>query len=512
MSRRSRDERDRAATRPLDSTFRNAVRTLVVLGVALVAMVLPGSAFGAAKGLETEITWGVDSATQSQDAAGMRDLGVSWTRLTLNWHDAEPSKGSYSSSYLSAFDNALNLTRSSGVTPIVDVYGSPQWASSTTNPDAPPQNNADFANFVHAMAARYAGRVAGWEIWNEENLGRFWGQSPNPGVYADMLKQSYSAVKSADSGAKVIFGGMSESDWPFLQKAYDAMPDLNNYFDVMAIHPYAPQSSPDLVTFTGDGHIAPDSFAGYREVRRVMLEHGADRPLYFTEMGWSTTSQQGMGVSQQQQADYTALAWKCMQMDSYVQVGFLYELRNNWWSGDADNWEDQLGLTTTGWSHKPAYDAYRGVDPNAGGCTYHDSNGDVLGPGTTLLPKQQAQAPAAAAPTTKSSAKAPTILLKVKSAPGAHSSGSSRRLKTGVRFKVFGKVLAAKGGKLVLTFQHRGKHRHWNKMFRRTLKVTATGNFSSKKMKALKKGAWRVQGQYKPTPKPAKSRFVYFKA
>ena len=44
-----------------------------------------------------------------------------------------------------------------------------------------------------------------------------------------------------------------------------------------------------------------------------------------------------------------------MQQDPYVQVAMLYELRNNFWANDADNWEDQLGLYTTGWSPKPAY-------------------------------------------------------------------------------------------------------------------------------------------------------------
>ena len=69
MGRRSRDERDRAATRPLADTIRNAGRAAVALAAVLCTMALPGSAFGAAKGIETEISWGgVSSATQTQDA------------------------------------------------------------------------------------------------------------------------------------------------------------------------------------------------------------------------------------------------------------------------------------------------------------------------------------------------------------------------------------------------------------------------------------------------------------
>src|SRR3954447_1621622 len=102
--------------------------------LACLALALPASALGAAKGLDTEITWGVSSSVQSQDAAAMRDLGVSWTRITLNWHDAEPSKGSYSSSYLGSVDRAVQLARQNGVSVLMNAYGSPQWASGTNDP------------------------------------------------------------------------------------------------------------------------------------------------------------------------------------------------------------------------------------------------------------------------------------------------------------------------------------------------------------------------------------------
>jgi len=72
LSRRSRDEHDRAATRPLATRFRTARRILAGLAVALAMTVLPGTAFGAAKGIETDITWGVSSSDQDQDVAAIR--------------------------------------------------------------------------------------------------------------------------------------------------------------------------------------------------------------------------------------------------------------------------------------------------------------------------------------------------------------------------------------------------------------------------------------------------------
>jgi hypothetical protein len=304
-----------------------------------------------------------------------------------------------------------------------------------------------------------------------------------------------------------VFGGMSESDWQFLEGAYAAVPDLGNYYDAMAVHPYSPNTSPDYVGIDG-GHITKDSFAGYREVRRVMLEHGNDKPMYFTEMGWSTTSQQGMGVSAQQQADYTTLAWKCMQQDSYVQVAILYSLRNNYWANDADNWEDQLGLTTTNWTHKPAYDAFRSVDPSQGGCTYHDIHGTPLGPGTELVQPAPEAAPAPApAP---APAKAPVVELRIKTLSGAHAAGASKQLKGGVHFRVLGRVIGANGGRVVLAFERRA-HGKWQRAPLRVLNVKPDGSFTSKKLKPLRSGVWRVKGHYSAASTPAASRFLYFK-
>jgi hypothetical protein len=511
VSRRIRDERCRAATRALNSTSRKSRFNRVALAlVAAATLALPASALGAAKGLETDTSWGVSSSVQTQDATALTDLGATWTRITVSWRDAQPSRGSLSSSYFSMLDNSVSLARARGVQVLFDVYKAPQWASSQSDEAYPPQNPGDFAAFLTQLSQRYAGKIAAYEIWNEENLGRFWGNNPNAGAYAQMLKVAYPAVKAGDANAKVVFGGMSTNDWPYLESVYAAAPDIGQYFDVMATHPYDPPHSPDFVYYDG-GRISKYAFAGYRSVRDVMASHGDNKPIWFTELGWATTSQPGWGVSAQQQADYTKLAYACMQQDPYVQVAVLYELRNNYWANDADNWEDQLGLVTTNWTHKPAYDAFKSVDPNAGGCTYHDSSGAPVSsssqaPGSAQQPQA---AGTAAAPTASSSATStvnPKLALHVKTA-GAHSSGTSKGVRSGVRFTVFGKVENAHGGSVVLTFQRR-VHGKWHNAKTLRVKVASDGAFSTKQLKALAKGGWRVRGEYSTK---AKSSFVYFK-
>src|SRR3954462_3911066 len=99
-----------------------SVRTFAAVFVACVLLAMPASALGASKGIETDISWWVSSGTQTQDANAMRDLGVSWTRITLSWHDAEETKGQYASGYMASIDRAVQLARQNGVNVLMTVY------------------------------------------------------------------------------------------------------------------------------------------------------------------------------------------------------------------------------------------------------------------------------------------------------------------------------------------------------------------------------------------------------
>ena len=257
--------------------------------------------------------------------------------------------------------------------------------------------------------------------------------------------------------------------------------------------------------YGGDGHIARDSFAGYREVRRVMLDHGDDKPMYLTEFGWSTTSQPGMGVSPQQQADYTKLAFQCLQQDPYVQVAIVYELRNNYWAGDADDWEDQLGLVTTNWTHKPAYDAFKSIDPGQGGATYHDGSGPV-GTGTTPPPPQPATSTqsSTASPKTTTASHRVTVRVRRSRALRATRSGARRSL------TVLGSVAGASGGRVQLRFERKDRRGHWRRSLSLRVRVDRAGHFN-RALATRSLGRWRVRAVYVDPQRPVSSRFAYFR-
>ena len=75
-------------------------------------------------------------------------------------------------------------SRQTGLKIIARVDNQPQWASSSVQwpGSGPPDNPQDWTDFLTALATRYKGRIQAYEIWNEPNLDREWGdQQARPG-------------------------------------------------------------------------------------------------------------------------------------------------------------------------------------------------------------------------------------------------------------------------------------------------------------------------------------------
>lgn len=315
----------------------------------------------------------------------------------MAWKDVESSKGQYRN--LARYDDAIAKAAASGAKVIVTVYTAPSWASGQDNPESPPLNPADYADFMRFVADRYRGQVSAWEIWNEQNTQRFWSTGPDPAAYARLVRAAYPAVKAADPNAVVVYGGTWENDYEFLERAYAEVPNLGDYFDVLGTHPYNGVTSPDQVELGPNGRIAKWSFAGYRELRATMLAHGDDKPIWLTEFGWATFDGQ-WGVSEATQAEFLSRAYACAEQDPYVGVAIWYAYRNHPTGADSPTWEHQLGLTRTDFSHKLAYERFKSYTPGGGGCTYPQtspaaSTEPVSTPALpTLPPANQTTAPA----------------------------------------------------------------------------------------------------------------------
>lgn len=224
----------------------------------------------------------------------LKSAGVVWVRTDFTWSEIEPQQGIFD---FSGYDNLVNTVLANGMqmTAILD-YGN-AWANTEGSNAYPPDNPQTFANFAYQVALHYKGKIARYEIWNEENTGAlgigFWPPGPDPKAYGLLLKDASKAIKSADPHAMVAFGGVLMKAYglnltgdTFIDQVLSLYPDIGGYIDAIAFHPYMnypPSVPPD---YSSSSQLSFDQMCD--NVKSVLNRHVITKPLWITEVGWPT--------------------------------------------------------------------------------------------------------------------------------------------------------------------------------------------------------------------------------
>jgi hypothetical protein len=316
-------------------------------------------------------------------AALATTLGAHWIRVFAQWRELEPSRGTHDASWLEQYDRTF-ASLPKGTKVILDLVGAPAWETGSTATNAPPQDPADYATLLHFIATRWAGRVAAFEIWNEEDASRWWAGAPDPGAYTRLLQSAYTAVKSADPSTEVVLGGLTGNDYDFLQNVYEA--GGKGSFDAIGVHTDTACniSSPYEFMRENNMRMFQDAFLAYREVHATELANNDDKPIWMTEMSWRTSSgectegtwagQKAAGVSEAEQARNLSQAYHCLAGDPYVQLALWFPI--------VDEGVVTSGLIRPNMTHKPSYAAMRSYIQNGDQLT--EPCGDFSGPKITL--------------------------------------------------------------------------------------------------------------------------------
>jgi len=107
------------------------------------------------------------SEIADRDLTLMSNGGFRWVKQWFAWNDIEGAgKGQYD---WSIPDRIVQQAEDNGLKLLVRMDREPGWAG------PPPQNIDDYVDFLSAAATRYKGRIAAYQIWNEPNLAREWG-------------------------------------------------------------------------------------------------------------------------------------------------------------------------------------------------------------------------------------------------------------------------------------------------------------------------------------------------
>jgi hypothetical protein len=282
--------------------------------------------------------------------ATLRELGLDMVRITLNWYDAEPYPGDYD---WRRSDRLLRALHRQGLAPVVTLWGSPDWATSSGLPNAAPAEADAFESFAEAVASRYP-YVRHWLIWNEPNKAT-WLKPASPSLYVSrLLNPGYRGIKAANPAAKVGGGvtaprggrgGISPVDFLHGMKRAGAR------LDAYAHHPYP--IFPGATPYSGGcGDCKTITMATLDVLLRQVAKAFPRAKVWLTEYGYQTNPPDPFGVAPQEQALYLAQAAQRTFSAPKVEMLIQYLYRDE---PDVGRW--QSGLETVRGKAKPALNA-----------------------------------------------------------------------------------------------------------------------------------------------------------
>jgi hypothetical protein len=264
--------------------------------------------------------------------------------LQLSWGFLEPSQGSYN---WKDSDEWVAQCQSHSVPCIFSFGGVPKWAAAPGvncgqfTCAGPPENQQDLTDFASAVAARYAGKIAIYELWNEPQApDQFNGTEPQ---LVAMTKAIYAAVQQQDPAAEFSTPGWATDANETLQ-----INAITNYFNYgggfehyLSFHWY-PRILTDCSTSTIMSCVQTNLPADIAAVKQV----GNGRPILLTESSWG----QDAYIPASEQPAF-ATAWVNAVQSAHI-VGI-------WWAWQkAGQASDTEGTLWNGTSLNPAGQAF----------------------------------------------------------------------------------------------------------------------------------------------------------
>lgn len=254
-----------------------------------------------AVGLNLDLQSG-DTEARADGARLVRRAGASIVRDDFQWSIIEPQRGRYD---WSQPDAIVAAAAGGGLRTLPILDATPAWAGPDEN--AMPRDPADYARFATRVVARYGAGGAFWrehpkldpalavewfELYNEPYLQPTSPGGPEPAAYARTVRAAVPAARAANPRARFLLAADTTGvdregrETPWLTALYDAVPGLSRYFDGVAVHPYAAEQSPTRYTPGGRERWQTPRIEAMRE---TLVDRGdGDKPVWITEIGWST--------------------------------------------------------------------------------------------------------------------------------------------------------------------------------------------------------------------------------
>lgn len=291
-------------------------------------------------GVHAFLWW--NETTRSRDLEFIRMMRFGWVKQIFGWKDIRPDPA-LPDSWTHA-DEVIAEADYRGVKVVARLGKPPDWAirSGEIARGEPPFDAVAFGKFCGDLAARYKGRIAAYQVWNEPNLDREWlFRTPDAAAYVKVLAECYKAIRASDPAAIVITAGLAPTgtytaqvtpDDIYLLQMYAA--GAAAYYDVLGLN--APGYLLPVDAPPGDPRTDGQRWQVFRHVedmRALMVAQGeGHKQVAILETGWTTDTRESVpgpdgtpianpyrwhAVSEQKQAenvlaayDYAAKHWR----------------------------------------------------------------------------------------------------------------------------------------------------------------------------------------------------------
>ena len=376
------------------------------LGLLGSAQAGAGAALQGRLGFSTHTFWSSEADVRAAYTT-LASKGINQVREDFRWDQLEPSNGTFS---WTKSDNVMAGAAAAGVDVLAILGYSATWASSDPSGGGsihyPPKNNADYADYAKAVVQRYGPGGTFWslrpdlparpllavELWNEPWGHWFWKSGVNPTAYAALARAGAVAVKSVQPNVKVLLSGdllQVRTDGAlvsWLDNVLAADPGLVSYIDAYSVHPYPyPRQQGPMV----DHADARWDYKRIELIRQVAVNRNAAKPIWITELGWSTANTSD-SVSESVQAQFmTEAVNRAFGSWPYVEKLYLYTATQD--RADMNDREAHYGVRRADGSWKPSWTAITNLVAQSGTATTSTTSAPTSS--TTAAPTTTTVAP-----------------------------------------------------------------------------------------------------------------------
>jgi len=279
-----------------------------------------------------------------KDLALIDEAHIKLIRADLTWANVEREKHTYN---FSRYDLLINACEEKGIRVlfILDYKNRLYGKHKSIKTD---EQRHGFARFAQEAAKRYKGRGVIWEIWNEPNMAKFWGEEPNVDDYMALVKITCNAIREVDRNSIIVAPGTVGIDTKFIKGCAEL--GLFELVDGISVHPYR-EGGPETV------------IKGYKTLRHLIKEYtpkGKPKPrILSSEWGWGLPYLEmriiGKKGAELKQASYLTRRF-CTEALAGIACAIYYKWR-----------EDDHGMIRFNYNLKPSYTAFKVLNEQLSG-------------------------------------------------------------------------------------------------------------------------------------------------